>query len=787
VNQSAYDSLFYGQGTMKFTDGRWLMREGIHGFFPAQAYDVETTEDTFTVYATREIRHRGDTLEGPVLTVTCSSPMPDVVRVTMNHFAGQPVPTPHFPLFAEGAPDVTVAESAEAVTLTSGRLAVRVPTTGGWRVEFLGENQPITKTGWRSTGIIQTDSGEHYIHEQLSLGVGETIYGLGERFTALVKNGQVVDSWNEDGGTGTEQAYKNVPFYLTNRGYGVFVNHPEHVSFEVASEKVSRVQFSVAGHTLDYFVIYGPTPKEILAKYTALTGRPALPPAWSFGLWLTTSFTTSYDEATVTSFIEGMAERELPLHVFHFDCFWMREFHWSDFRWDPRTFPDPAGMLQRLKTRGLHICLWINPYIAQRSPLFREGAEHGYLLKRADDRVWQWDKWQAGMGIVDFTNPAARAWFQEKLRVLLDMGVDCFKTDFGERIPTDVVYFDGSDPHRMHNYYSLLYNQTVFELLKAERGEGEAVVFARSATAGGQQFPVHWGGDCDSTFESMAESLRGGLSLGLSGFGFWSHDIGGFEGTPPTEVYKRWIPFGLLSSHSRLHGNHSYRVPWLFDEQAVEVLRTFTTLKCRLMPYLYAQAVVAHQQGIPMMRAMLLEFPADPNSDYLDRQYMLGESLLVAPVFAADGVVTYYVPEGRWTNYLTGEVVEGGRWVREQHSALSVPLLVRPNTVLAVGNTDTRPDYDYANGVTLHLYEIAAGAPITTIIPTTTGEVAATFTVERMGQTIRVIPDGKTTGWRVLLVGMDAVNEVAGGTFALESQGLLVTPDGDGAMVTITM
>jgi alpha-D-xyloside xylohydrolase len=281
VNQSAYDSLFYGQGTMKFTDGRWLMREGIHGFFPAQAYDVETTEDTFTVYATREIRHRGDTLEGPVLTVTCSSPMPDVVRVTMNHFAGQPVPTPHFPLFAEGAPDVTVAESAEAVTLTSGRLAVRVPTTGGWRVEFLGENQPITKTGWRSTGIIQTDSGEHYIHEQLSLGVGETIYGLGERFTALVKNGQVVDSWNEDGGTGTEQAYKNVPFYLTNRGYGVFVNHPEHVSFEVASEKVSRVQFSVAGHTLDYFVIYGPTPKEILAKYTALTGRPALPPAWS--------------------------------------------------------------------------------------------------------------------------------------------------------------------------------------------------------------------------------------------------------------------------------------------------------------------------------------------------------------------------------------------------------------------------------------------------------------------------------------------------------------------------
>lgn len=772
---------------MKFTDGRWLMREGVNGFFPAQAYDVETTENTFTVYATREIRHRGDTLEGPVLTVTCSSPMPDVVRVTMNHFAGQPVPAPHFPLLREGAPDAKVAETAEAVTLTSGRLAVRVPTTGGWRMEFLGDDQPITKTGWRSTGIIQTDSGEHYIHEQLSLGVGETVYGLGERFTALVKNGQVVDSWNEDGGTGTEQAYKNVPFYLTNRGYGVFVNHPERVSFEVASEKVSRVQFSVVGHTLDYFVIYGPTPKEILAKYTALTGRPALPPAWSFGLWLTTSFTTSYDEATVTSFIEGMAERELPLHVFHFDCFWMREFHWSDFRWDPRTFPDPAGMLQRLKARGLHICVWINPYIAQRSPLFQEGAAHGYLLKRADGRVWQWDKWQAGMGIVDFTNPSARAWFQDKLRLLLDMGVDCFKTDFGERIPTDVRYYDGSDPYRMHNYYSVLYNQTVFHLLKAERGDGEAVLFARSATAGGQQFPVHWGGDCDSTFESMAESLRGGLSLGLSGFGFWSHDIGGFEGTPPTEVYKRWIPFGLLSSHSRLHGNHSYRVPWLFDEEAVEVLRTFTQLKCRLMPYLYAQAVVAHQQGIPMMRAMLLEFPDDPNSDYLDRQYMLGESLLVAPVFAADGGVTYYVPEGCWTNYLTGEAITGGRWVREQHNALSVPLLVRPHTALAVGNTDSRPDYDYADGVTLHLYEIAEGAPVTITLPTKTGEVAATFRVERAGQTIRVISDGEITGWRVLLVGMDTVKHVAGGIVARESQGVLVTPDGDGQMVTIAL
>jgi alpha-D-xyloside xylohydrolase len=412
-----------------------------------------------------------------------------------------------------------------------------------------------------------------YLHEQLSLGVGETVYGLGERFTPFVKNGQVVDIWNEDGGTSSEQAYKNIPFYLTNRGYGVLVNHSERVSFEVASEKVERVQFSVPGESLDYFLIYGPTPKEVLTRYTALTGRPALPPAWSFGLWLSTSFTTNYDEATVTNFVQGMADRDLPLHVFHFDCFWMKEFHWTNFEWDERVFPDPAGMLQRLKARGLRICVWINPYIAQRSALFAEGMANGYLVKRPNGDIWQWDRWQAGMGLVDFTNPAACRWFADKLRGLIDMGVDCFKTDFGERIPTEVVYHDGSDPVKMHNYYPYLYNKAVFETLEEALGKGQAVVFARSATVGGQQFPVHWGGDCTATFESMAESLRGGLSLCLSGFGFWSHDIGGFEQTAAAAVYKRWCAFGLLSSHSRLHGSSSYRVPWLFDEEAVDVLR----------------------------------------------------------------------------------------------------------------------------------------------------------------------------------------------------------------------
>ena len=626
---------------------------------------------------------------------------------------------------------------------------------------------------------------------ELGLGVGELVYGLGERFTPFVKNGQVVDLWNEDGGTSSELAYKNIPFYMTNRGYGVFVNHPEKVSYEVGSEKVERVQFSVPGEYLDYFVIYGPTPNEVLARYTALTGRPALPPAWSFGLWLTTSFTTDYDEETVTGFIQGMADRDLPLHVFHFDCFWMQEFHWVNFEWDRRAFPDPAGMLQRLKARGLKICVWINPYIAQRSALFDEGMAHGYLVKRADGSVWQWDRWQAGMALVDFTNPDACRWYADKLRALVDMGVDCFKTDFGERIPTEVVWHDGSDPLRMHNYYAYLYNETVFEVLEEKLGAGEAVVFARSATAGSQQFPVHWGGDSTATFESMAESLRGGLSLSLSGFGFWSHDMGGFEQTASADVYKRWCAFGLLSSHSRLHGAGSYRVPWLFDEEAVDVLRFFTKLKCRLMPYLFGAALEARDTGVPMMRAMMLAYPDDPACDTLDRQYLLGDACWSRRSSHPRGWWTIICRRGAGRISSPAQIVEGGRWVRERHDYLSLPLMARPNSVIPVGALDDRPDYDYADGVTLHIFEPEDGGVARAIIPSLNGGVSLRVEVRRMGKTVHVAAyqagGAAVKPWRALLRGVTAVHQAVGCTVAADPLGVLLTPDAGANEFTVRL
>ena len=737
---------------MKFTDGQWLLQPGVAAHYATQAYAVEAHHDRLVVLATtRPIRHRGDTLQGPTLTLTLSSPMPGIIRVRAEHFSGSDAPRLGIPMPGAGRPDVVVEDGETRATLTSGGLSVDVLKGDDWGLVFREGERVLTRSGWRGLAYVQWAGKGNFVHEQLGLSVGETVYGLGERFTPWVKNGQVVENTNRDGGTACEQAYKSVPFYLTSRGYGVLVNEAGPVSFEVASEKTARVQFSREGESLDYLVIQGPTPKDVVQRLTALTGKPALPPAWTFGLWLTTSFTTDYDEATTTSFIDEMKRRELPLSVFHFDCFWMREFQWCDFEWDRRQFPDPKEMLARLRARGLRISLWINPYVAQRSPLFAEGAREGYFIKRTNGRVWQTDQWQPGMAIVDFTNPKAVAWYQGHLRRLLEMGVDCFKTDFGERIPdTGVAYHDGSDPVEMHNLYPLQYNEAVFNLIREVRGDDDAVVFARSAYASAQRFPVHWGGDCWSTFESMAESLRGGLSLTTCGFAFWSHDIGGFEGNPPPAVYKRWIQFGLLSSHSRLHGSSFYRVPWLVDEESCDVLRVFTRLKHRLMPYLYAKAVQAAETGVPVMRSMMMEHPRDPACAPLDRQYHLGEALLVAPVFDESGEVDFYLPEGTWTHLLSGQVRTGGRWFREKHDFMSLPVYVAANTVLPWGAEEERPDYDFTHGTTLRIFGLDDGATATFAVASLDGRIAARGTVTRQDRRyVARVTEGALRDWRL--------------------------------------
>lgn len=588
---------------MKFTNGYWMIRDGVDALYAREAYELAadaTTESLNVLAPTSVVRGRYDTLNLPTFNVDITTPAEGVIRVCAEHWQGA-TEYPGFPLNADepgnrdyvtvqanGNGDGEVGVNGADVTLTTGGLTVKVVKGAPWNLTFIGEDgkvltesagkslgrfklgaesnvtaQPVGEFGVTMDGSAR-DESDVFTAIQLHLSVGEDVYGLGERFGAYVKNGQSVDIWNEDGGTASEQGYKDIPFYMTSNGYGVLVNNRGHVSFEIGSENT---------------------------------------------------------EATINSFIDGMAERGIPLAAFHYDCYWMREFHWCDFEWDKRFFGDIESTLKRLH------------------------EDKGYLVRKPNGEVWQTDFWQAGMGLVDFTNPAAREWFKDKVKALLNQGVDAIKTDFGERIPRDVVWHDGSPKLSMHNWYTQLYNQAVFEAIEETYGKGNACLYARSATVGGQQQPVHWGGDCESTFNGMAQSLRAGLSLTSSGFGFWSHDIGGFEGAfPDPAVYKRWVAFGMLGSHSRLHGSTVYRVPWLFDEEdekngvalvpgqtAVDVVREFTKLKLELMPYVYQLGLQPHVNGTPVMRSMFVEFPDDPACRTLDRQYMFGPSMLVAP------------------------------------------------------------------------------------------------------------------------------------------------------------
>lgn len=598
---------------MKFTNGYWMIRDGVDALYAREAYELAadaTTESLNVLAPTSVVRGRYDTLNLPTFNVDITTPAEGVIRVCAEHWQGA-TEYPGFPLNADepgnrdyvtvqanGNGDGEVGVNGADVTLTTGGLTVKVVKGAPWNLTFIGEDgkvltesagkslgrfklgaesnvtaQPVSEFGVTMDGSAR-DESDVFIAIQLHLSVGEDVYGLGERFGAYVKNGQSVDIWNEDGGTASEQGYKDIPFYMTSNGYGVLVNNRGHVSFEIGSENT---------------------------------------------------------EATINSFIDGMAERDIPLAAFHYDCYWMREFHWCDFEWDKRFFGDIESTLKRLH------------------------EDKGYLVRKPNGEVWQTDFWQAGMGLVDFTNPAAREWFKDKVKALLNQGVDAIKTDFGERIPRDVVWYDGSPKLSMHNWYTQLYNQAVFEAIEETYGKGNACLYARSATVGGQQQPVHWGGDCESTFNGMAQSLRAGLSLTSSGFGFWSHGIGGFEGAfPDPAVYKRWVAFGMLGSHLRLHGSTVYRVPWLFDEEdekngvalvpgqtAVDVVREFTKLKLELMPYVYQLGLQPHVNGTPVMRSMFVEFPDDPACRTLDRQYMFGPSMLVAPVFTYSGEVSY--------------------------------------------------------------------------------------------------------------------------------------------------
>lgn len=716
---------------MRFQNGQWLQKEGVKYFSGKHIWETkieksvvageEIEELVFLTPSTR-INHNGDTLGGVVLEIRVSIPAEEVIRLRAIHYRGEINHGPNFELKLNNRKNIDYDETEAEFSVSSGNLTFKINKNdasisfcrdGEILATSKGDDLAYVKTDWQGDYYNDHKPGTNFFRSQFGIDIDETFYGFGEKFTPFVKNGQTVEIWNEDGGTSTDQSYKSIPFYLSSKGYGLLVNNSDKVEFEIATENVSKIALSVPGEELDYFFFNGPDLKDIVKRYTDMTGKPALPPQWSFGLWLSTSFTTKYDEETVMHFIDGMIEREIPLSVFHFDTSWMKEFHWTSFVWDKNKFPEPEKMIKKIHDKNIKTCVWINPYVGQASEIFDEGVKNGYFLKRENGDVWQWDMWQPGMAIVDFTNPEAVEWYKSGLRKLLDMGIDSFKTDFGERIPTDVVYHNGANPKKMHNYYTYLFNKTVFELLEEVKGKNEAVLFARSATVGGQQFPVHWGGDCWSNYPSMAESLRGGLSLTASGFGFWSHDIGGFEDKSTADVYKRWAAFGLLSTHSRLHGSTSYRVPWNYDDEAVDVVRYFTKLKMKLMPYIYSQAVKTHNTGVPMTRAMIFDYLDDKNVRYLDKQYLFGDSIIVAPVFNEEGISSVYLPAGKWTHFITGEEldIEDGKWINTKEDYFSLPIWVKENSIIPIRKTENdevNKDFtsEFADDLAFELFNI---------------------------------------------------------------------------------
>jgi len=528
--------------------------------------------------------------------------------------------------------------------------------------------------------------------EGLLLDRDEHLFGLGEKFTALDKRGQRVTSWTQDAlCTTTERSYKNVPFLMSTAGYGVFVNTTRRVDFSLGADSMRAWSFEVAGDSLDWFVILGPDPPAILDRYTRLTGRPGLPPRWSFGLWM--SGTGVYrTQAEIEAMARGLRERDIPCSVIHVEPWWMRPRRYADFVWNDEAFPDPEGLVRRLAEMGYRLSLYEHPYVSVESELFLEGSEHGFFARRASGEVYvieyglsrsprpgeeadgPADTWNAPVAIVDFTNPEATRWWKELHRPLLELGVAAFKTDFGEDVPLDACFADGSTGAEMHNLYPLLYNRAVFEITEEVTGEG--IVWSRSGWAGSQRYPTCWGGDPACDFDSLAATLRGGLSLGLSGVPFWSHDIGGYHGTPDERLYVRWAQLGLLAPHARGHGE-SPREPWRFGPRAEEIFRRYAKLRERLLPYLWTQARESCRTGMPLMRALVLEWPHDPVAWSIEDELLLGDALLVAPVLDASDRRRVWFPPGRWTDYWNGDEHEGERWEDYDAPLEILPLFVR--------------------------------------------------------------------------------------------------------------
>ncbi len=659
-----------------------------------------------------------------------------------------PRPTPMIVPVKAGPVRLRAKQIGDGLLVTGPALALEIRFNPfGWRFvdrdghivlsDNPGDVDGLGRPSVPALGFWAIQGGIRSVRASFHLRPGERIYGLGEKFSRLDKAGQAPVTWIDDAlGSTSERSHKSVPFLWTSRGFGLFVDSGARISWDLGAASLQSWSFEAEAPSLEMYVFHGPRPDKILAAYTALTGRAPAVPAWSFGLWLS-SGGTYRDQASIEALLDGLERHRFPADVIHIDPWWMRWRKYCDFEWDRRAFPDPEGLIRRIHGLGLKLCLWEHPYVSVESGLFEFGKDKGYfalkpgggvyiidyglsLAPRPDGRVRMARKaetWNAPVAIVDLTNPGARAWFKDLHRPILRAGVDVFKTDFGEDIPADALFFDGRTGAEIHNLYPLLYNAAVFEVTAEEKGRG--LVWSRSGTAGSQRFPVCWSGDPASDWDSLAATVRGGLSAGMSGLALWSHDIGGYRGTPGPELYVRWAQFGLFSSHSRMHGD-SPREPWLFGDAALAVVRKFAGLRYRLFPYIRSTALEAGKTGLPVLRALPLAFPDDPNVAAWDHEYMFGPSLLAAPVIrgieelgpgSGRGTprMPVYLPAGDWVDFWTGRTHRGPGVIDASARLDIMPLFVRAGAIIPMMPKARRIPGGVIDPLEIELYPAPAG------------------------------------------------------------------------------
>lgn len=511
----------------------------------------------------------------------------------------------------------------------------------------------------------------------------EHIYGFGEDYGRMEKRQTRRRLWNVEAfGNASPGAYKNIPFYMSTRGYGVFLNTSHAVTAHIGDLEYTTLSLIVDDTTsLDLFWIYGPSLKEILPRYTSITGAPGVPPRWSFGLWMGR---ISYNrQVQVEQVAAELRRRRIPCDVIHIDTDWYEHDWQCDLEFGKTKFPDPSGMTARLRAQGFRICLWQWPNLTVSTSLFSEGRAAGYLARRTNGHPYLFPGFAGDAGFIDYSNPAAVAWIQAKFRKLFELGVAAIKVDFGEGASPEARYHHAA-PEAMHNLYALLYNQALFEVTEEFFGKGKAVIWARAAWAGSQRYPLHWSGDGLARFEDLACVLRAALSFGLSGFPFYSHDIGGFSGLPDAALYVRWAQFGLFSSHARCHGVPP-REPWAYGEEAEAIFRRYAELRYRLLPYIFSEAVVCGQTSAPFLRPLVLDWQNDPNVFTIDDQYLFGRSLLVAPILDETNRRRVYLPAGDWFDYWAKTRLEGGRWIEVDAPLDVLPIFVKAGAIIPYG------------------------------------------------------------------------------------------------------